>query len=290
MNYEKLLKEKVFKTYEFTAELCRQHNLRFYACGGTMLGAVRHHDMIPWDDDIDIYMPRNDYEKFLELRESVKEDGYDMVSISDEGYYLPYAKLIDTTTTLWEYPQYSCLIGVFIDIFPLDTYECSDIDIYRHQIKCRNAFSRYVMMGESNVWQMLKRHISRYHLKRAAILLLGKFVGLFLRKHQLRKFFYLSSELTCDDGTKCVCNTQWEGKIFKTEWFDDCIDMSFGSTTIPVPRQYDEYLTLLYGDYMQLPPKNQRVSQHFREYLNLRERLTMKEVKKRIAQGKRIEY
>ena len=94
-----LFKQKILQTFKFTKKILERHNLKYIACGGTVLGAVRHQGFIPWDDDIDIYMPREDYNKFIQLNSESEKEGYQIVSVEHSyGYYLPFAKVIDNNT------------------------------------------------------------------------------------------------------------------------------------------------------------------------------------------------
>ena len=84
---------QILHVFKYTVKFLQKHNLRYVACGGTVLGAVRHQNFIPWDDDIDIYLPRADYERLLDLKEECRKDGFDVLSLRDKGYYLPFAKV-----------------------------------------------------------------------------------------------------------------------------------------------------------------------------------------------------
>ena len=116
---------------------CREHNIRYFMLGGTMLGSVRHKGYIPWDDDIDIGMFREDYEKFINLYESKK--GYKLFCIEkDPTYYLPFAKLVDPQISLYEDVYRAPEIGAYVDIFQLDYVEKGSAQVnayFRNNIK-----------------------------------------------------------------------------------------------------------------------------------------------------------
>lgn len=142
----KRYKEILLKSLKYFDNFCNKHNLLYYAAYGTALGAIRHHGFIPWDDDIDVFMPRKDYEKLLSLKEEIKKDHYYVFDPSDQGYYKQFAKMVDMKTSLWELKEIPFMIGVFIDIFPLD----------------------FSPLGFRNAILLKKKHTSYYwNLKRA---------------------------------------------------------------------------------------------------------------------------
>ena len=115
-----LYRSILLKTMKAFIALCKEYDIHYVAAYGTILGAVRHNGLIPWDDDIDVFMTRENYEKFLSLRNYSSLKDYEIIDIENEGYYLPFAKFCDKHTTLWEVKKFPFIIGVFIDIFPLD--------------------------------------------------------------------------------------------------------------------------------------------------------------------------
>ena len=113
-------KSKVLEVLKYTIKFCEKNNLKYYLADGSALGCVRHKGYIPWDDDIDIYMPRKDYNRLISLKEKVSLDGYTVKSLKDKNYYLTFAKIYDSNTTVWEFKDCPDILGVYVDIFPLD--------------------------------------------------------------------------------------------------------------------------------------------------------------------------
>lgn len=258
-DFDRRFKEQILHVFKFTVRFLEQHGLRYVACGGTVLGAVRHRDFIPWDDDIDIYMPRKDYERLLDLKQEARREGFDVLSLRDKGYYLPFAKVSDMHTTLWEQKEFPFVMGVYVDIFALDNFSCSDEELTTIQRKSLKKFYNY----QKTLNPLLRP----------------------LRSFMLKRFLNYQSWYSSFDGDKTVCVTQWAGHIFKREWFEDVVSLPFGDTTVIVPKDYDGYLTCLYGDYMTLPPIEKRVSEHNHFYLNFDEGLTLNEVKQLMKKG-----
>ena len=109
-----------FGILKYVSQFCLENNIRYFLCGGTLLGAVRHKGFIPWDDDIDIYMPRPDYDRFIDLM-SNSTSNYYVLSSSQHDYYYNFAKVIDGRTSLNEIGYQPIRnLGIYIDIFPLE--------------------------------------------------------------------------------------------------------------------------------------------------------------------------
>lgn len=96
------IKARLVEILQFFIKVCEEHKIRYFVAGGTCLGAIRHNGFIPWDDDIDVYVPRNDYEKLIHIFAKYKDAEFQLKTFNDKDYYLPFYKLVDKNTILYE--------------------------------------------------------------------------------------------------------------------------------------------------------------------------------------------
>ena len=140
-----IIQNKTLQTLKYLISFLEKHNLNYFVCSGTAIGVVRHKGFIPWDDDIDIYMFRKDYEKLLGLSEEMHDDGYKIVNIQNsDNYYLKFSKVINCKTSLWETKSYPCLLGSFVDIFPLDLRNAGMLSSARKWLEYNNIMDNYL--------------------------------------------------------------------------------------------------------------------------------------------------
>lgn len=254
---EKLKKVGLDILKEFI-RVCDLMDLKYYLAYGTLIGAVRHEGYIPWDDDVDVYMPRPDYEIFMKDGKKYLKDNYFVQNNdTDPEYLLRFAKLRDSNTTLIEeeYKNYTINHGIFIDIFPLDGYQKGKDFILDMRVKPK-AFE------ESDSENKFKDGFAAFNMKIIQKIgpILNKKINLEKTmnsyEERAKKFSYKNSDYVAE----------MVGSIYlvpmKKEVFGEGKLMKFEDIYARVPDDYDTCLRLLYGDYKKLPPKDQREPHH----------------------------
>lgn len=285
-NIKKEWNATILDTLKALILICQKHNLRYYCCAGTAIGAVRHHGMIPWDDDIDVIMPRPDYDKLLEIAQHEDLGKYEIVTpYNTESYPLYFSKIVNRNTTLIEEKERPCIIGLFVDIFPLDA---TDDDVekakalqhrYTKVINQLNAISTHNTFGEYLALLSNKKTWGRFAIKTVGYFFRGA-----LRRHLIRKMDKLSHLYDFDKAknVQVYTGSYHEREIFPKAWLGQGKEFPFEDTTVLLPEEYDKYLRHFFGDYMQLPPVEQRIEKHLRYYLNMEKRESWDEIKKKL--------
>lgn len=261
--------DATLEIYKVFACICDRHGLRYCADSGTALGAVRHGGFIPWDDDIDIQMPRPDYEKFVALAHEELPQGYEWVDMNNcEDYDAAYGKIVVTDETLVEdVAKRSGMTlgqGIFIDVFPLDGYPDSRLGILlRHW---QNDFVR-MLCTANGTWSntsTIKSRLSWF---------VGRLIRPFLPKRlQIRNarervVFYENRARQIPFGKTKLCvsvglSNYYDDKPFPVEYFGTPKKVPFENYTMKIQENADGYLKCYFGDYMKLPPKDKRRPYH----------------------------
>ena len=257
--------------------ICKHHGLTYYCAYGTVIGAVRHHGMIPWDDDIDVYMPRPDYERFLDITSKIDLGNYEVVSpYTNNSYPLYFAKMCNKRTTLIEVADTPCVIGLYIDIFPLDGAS-DNLDETRTMIarfmKIRNkleAISTHNKFGDYLKLALQPKEWGRFVYKTH-----GFFFRNSYRKKLLLQLETIARKYNYNESNYVAMYFGCYGKkeVFPKSWLQNTAQCDFEGMTVDLPGEFEKYLEHYYGDYMQLPPESESVPRHQKAFFNLEERL-----------------
>ena len=245
-------KEILFKTFKAFIDTCEKYDLRYFCAGGTVLGAVRHGDIIPWDDDIDVFMPRDDYEKLIDLNTEISKGNYSVIAAKNTQIFATFAKFYDKNTKF-----------------------------LKKYMRLRNA-QRWYQLSQmkfkvSDVFSYYKQRDMKYFYKGLLSYFFPRFTCQFFRKHLIS----VEESFKGQRGNHMVCPY---GEYFKKEyqqrvWYDDYEELPFGKIKVRLPIGYKAFLTHVYGDYMKLPPKEKQVSHHYHYFLDMERGLTLREVK-----------
>jgi lipopolysaccharide cholinephosphotransferase len=247
------------------ADICEQQGLRYALIYGTLIGAVRHHDYIPWDDDVDIMMPRPDYDKLLAyLSENIQNYPNLKVFNRDTCPDYPYmiTRISDDRYVIEMENEKPYGMGVFIDIYPYDGLGVTKKEAVAYGLK-GDRLSSLCYQASRDHFAMETTKSPLRKLLKYPVYLLAKLFGKDFFQNKLEKLARVKDYET-SEYIGCVIWLSWgEKDIFPRKWFDETIMMPFGKYEFRVPKYYDQVLRHEYGDYMQLPPEEERIGHHF---------------------------
>ena len=264
---------RVFKAFD---AFCSENGIQYYAWSGTLIGAIRHHGFIPWDDDIDVAMKREDFDRFINLRNQAM-DGFRIACYQDGESPYPFAKFYSTEGTVWEYPQFSFIIGPWVDIFPLDKCENGNKDLKALE-RFHSAMWKYRKAVAYSPWSEICWDLFHGRVKAFAIKMVKKI------RYSPFKQRYIKQAKKAENNLRSLTGDMYGdyslplvNEVFPSDWFRQAVRMPFEDTTILVPEDYDKVLSYMYGDYMKLPPEEKRKGHGF-YYINLKQRLSKEEI------------
>ncbi len=244
--------------------ICDEQNIRYYLYAGSLLGAVRHKGFIPWDDDIDIVMPRPDYERFLVYLQEHEEElrplrlyniklnpdyPYMISRVSDERYVLDVENEDDYG------------IGVFVDIYPWDGIGQTEKEMAQRKAKA----ARYSSLCYLSTRQKCMKDNTRSKVKLMIKPLAFAYAKLVGKGYFVKKLNKMQSVYEYDDSRYVGClvwGTDGSKGIFPIEWMEPYTKLQFEDTELRAPKEWDKALTKLFKNYRELPPEKDRIPHH----------------------------
>lgn len=258
-------KEISLEILKYIADLCQQLNLKYFLMWGTLIGAVRHKGFIPWDDDIDIMLPREDFNQLIRYLMENKEEiqPYELYSkYNKEDYFYSVSRLVDTRTVILgerKPTTKQCDCGVFVDIYPLE-----------NSGNTREEAEKFFTKQKKIEWKKFLA-IDNYKPARSSLInSIGKIpISIYAHLCGYKKFDaelenranVLSKESTAYVSCWAGWNSPHTG-TFNHEWFEKLIEVPFEQYCFLIPACYEEILSQVYGNYMEYPPIEKQVGHH----------------------------
>lgn len=265
----KELQKKMLEMLLYFDHFCEKYNLKYYLCGGCLIGIERHKGFIPWDDDIDLFMPRPDYErleKLWEERADTKHYSYCRTD-KEHNYHDAGASIRDNYTTEINFHSVNEDIchGMALEIMPIDGCPKGKVS------RCRQLLNAFVF----NLFNVQRLPDNKGKVIRAITWLTYKIVFVKTIRYAIWKHAeMIMSKYTwesCDEVTELVGSIKGMKLRHPKKDFDSVIRKDFEGYKIPVMVGYKRYLSLIWGDYMKLPPENQRRAKHNVVYMSVNE-------------------
>ncbi len=245
---------------KYIKEVCERNNLLYYLAFGTLLGAIRHGGFIPWDDDVDIFMPEKDLNKLVDIIQNDSTEYKILSNRSNSNYHYAFSKVINSKTIVIEdNVDNNGEMGIWVDVFPL--FEVNKKRSYKFVLfklfdKCRAASIRKVLPTGFSIF--FKPLI--YLLWKVCRIIGPKF---FL--HTIEKILYCNVSSNAKYVMAVETIVQYGG-VFEKDIFGKGCKVQFEDEMFLAPQEYEKYLEQTYGDYMKLPPENKRVTHNIVAY------------------------
>ncbi|SDB95666.1 lipopolysaccharide cholinephosphotransferase [Succiniclasticum ruminis] len=253
----KIIQFNILKT---VAEFCEANKIEYFLWAGTLLGAVRHKGYIPWDDDIDICMRREEYNKFFMLFNRNRIDSLFAINADNTtDYYAAYGKVINTDTVMKEVNNFNNNIGVYIDVFPMDDLPTDMLKVRLLDFRLRPY--RYMLILKTI------KVVSTRKWHKNLILKIGEFVIKPISIHWiLKRINSLSTKYdgqdNCSNIAAIAILTHGFNELFSQSDFNESCELTFEGVKFKCPVNYRHILKNFFGDYMKLPSAENRKSHH----------------------------
>jgi lipopolysaccharide cholinephosphotransferase len=279
------LQVKLLEMLKFFKNFCDENHLVFFLGFGSCLVAIREQGFIPWDDDVDVCMPRPDYDRFVEICKKTDLGDYELVIINEtDPYYFEHVvRVFDKNSTILFDSWHTHVSGIFIDVFPIDGAANGDVEI---------NLKKFIF------WQKISRfsHMVYPKYKREEILKAGGLSGYFaiiitsmfrkpIQKQSIRKIEKIIRKYSFENSQYCLFYDAIYGmkNVVPKKWIEETIWAPFEDVQVRIPKYYHEYLTHIYGDYMTPPPVEKRDDRHAFAFVDMDKRWSLDEIRKELS-------
>lgn len=264
--------------------ICEENNLHWYVGYGGCLGAIRHKGCIPWDDDIDVCLPRPDYDRFVEIAKKTDLGNYELAVINETPeYFEHFVRLFDKNSTILFDTWHTHVSGIFVDIFPLDGAADGKIDKNHKRFLFWQKISRqsHYRFSKSRRLEVLKK--GRY--RRYVLIVLTSLFRKTLQKMSIRMIEKTIRKYSYDESEYCTfyASVYDMRQVIPKKWMEETLWVPFEDVQIRIPKYYHEYLTHFYGDYMTPPPMEQRDDRHSFAFIDMEKRWSLEDILKELA-------
>jgi lipopolysaccharide cholinephosphotransferase len=273
-------KQNLKEILRYFVSFCDKHGLQYYCTFGTCLGMVRHKGFIPWDDDVDVAMPRPDYDRLLSMRDQLDAD-YELIDCeTTPEYNATFAKISSRKSTIVEHEAYRFVMGNYVDIFPIDGCGEDEEEFrkdYEYTQYLRDAlnavskhygpwkFVKWLLRGK---WSLFALHY-KYSFQREE-----------KRRHIISELRRIRQKYSFEEARFVTVWAMWfsyKRERIEKEAYGKGLMANLEDVRALIPSDYDRVLSRLYGNYMQLPPLEQQQSHHECFYINLEKRVSLEE-------------
>lgn len=240
---------------------CKNNNIQYWIDSGTLLGAIRHKGYIPWDNDIDVGMLREDYEKFISTYNNF-DNQYELHCFeNDLNHFYSFAKVYDTNTVLYEPDMNGDKISVFVDVFVYDNAPLNEKEL-------RKMYRKRDFYTLCNNLYRLNNFSNKNIIKIAVIKTIKKILSIKPRRYYVSKLIqnskkYQNTETNLVGNFTAITKISADKNILKS-----FTEKEFEGKYYPVPERYDDWLKIFYGDYMKIPPKEKQIVHVFDAFYN----------------------